>query len=258
MTTPPLIQDAPAYDAVSTLWILIAAILVFFMQAGFSVLEAGLVRTKNAGNVLMKNLLDFSSATLGYFVFGYAIMYGSEGLIFGTEGWFLAGVESPVEGLPVEVFWLFQAVFAGAAATIVAGAVAERMKFTSYLAYSFILSAFIYPIVGHWVWGGGWLAGLGFHDFAGSTVVHAVGGVTGLVGAWVLGPRFGKFNADGSPNAIRGHSLPLASLGVFILWFGWYGFNAGSTLGMGEPDVVARVAINTTLAPSIGAVMAMI
>jgi Amt family ammonium transporter len=132
------------------------------------------------------------------------------------------------------------------------------MKFTSYLAYSFILSAFIYPIVGHWVWGGGWLADIGFHDFAGSTVVHAVGGVSGLVGAWVLGPRYGKFNADGSPNAIGGHSLPLASLGVFILWFGWYGFNAGSTLGMGEPDVVARVAINTTLAPSIAAVTAMV
>jgi Amt family ammonium transporter len=252
-----VVQGAPAFDALSTLWILIAAILVFFMQAGFSVLEAGLVRTKNAGNVLMKNLLDFAFAALGYFIFGYAIMYGTEGLLFGTEGWFLVDVESPVEGLPVEVFWLFQAVFAGAAATIVAGAVAERMKFTSYLAYSFILSAFIYPIVGHWVWGSGWLSGLGFHDFAGSTVVHAVGGVSGLVGAWVLGPRFGKFNADGSPNAIGGHSLPLASLGVFILWFGWYGFNAGSTLGMGEPDVVARVAINTTLAPSIGAVTAM-
>ena len=251
-------QDAVALNPLDTLWILIAAILVFFMQAGFSVLEAGLVRTKNAGNVLMKNLLDFAFAALGYFVFGYAIMYGSQGLLFGTEGWFLVGAESPVDGVPVEAFWLFQAVFAGAAATIVAGAVAERMKFTSYLVYSFILSAFIYPIVGHWVWGGGWLADLGFHDFAGSTVVHAVGGVSGLVGAWVLGPRIGKFNADGSPNAIAGHSLPLASLGVFILWFGWYGFNAGSTLGMGEPDVVARVAINTTLAPSIGAVMAMI
>ncbi|UCC25872.1 MAG: ammonium transporter [Gemmatimonadales bacterium] len=252
------VQDAAALNALDTLWILIAAILVFFMQAGFSVLEAGLVRTKNAGNVLMKNLLDFAFAALGYFIFGYAIMYGTQGLLFGTEGWFLAGAESPVEGVPVEAFWLFQAVFAGAAATIVAGAVAERMKFTSYLAYSFILSAFIYPIVGHWVWGGGWLADIGFHDFAGSTVVHAVGGVSGLVGAWVLGPRYGKFNADGSPNAIGGHSLPLASLGVFILWFGWYGFNAGSTLGMGEPDVVARVAINTTLAPSIATVTAMV
>lgn len=253
-----VLQDAPVFDGLSTLWILLAAILVFFMQAGFSVLEAGLVRTKNAGNVLMKNLLDFCFAALAYFIFGYAIMYGTEGLLFGTEGWFLMGVESPVEGLPVEVFWLFQAVFAGAAATIVAGAVAERMKFTAYLAYSFLLSAFIYPIVGHWVWGGGWLSGLGFHDFAGSTVVHGVGGMSGLMGAWLLGARYGKFNKDGSANAIGGHSLPFASLGVFILWFGWYGFNAGSTLGMGEPDVVARVAINTTLAPSIGAVMAMI
>jgi Amt family ammonium transporter len=206
----------------------------------------------------MKNLLDFCFAALAYFIFGYAIMYGTEGLLFGTQGWFMVGAESPVDGLPVEVFWLFQAVFAGAAATIVAGAVAERMKFTSYLAYSFLLSAFIYPIVGHWVWGGGWLSGLGFHDFAGSTVVHSVGAVSGLVGAWLLGARYGKYNADGSANAIGGHSLPFASLGVFILWFGWYGFNAGSTLGMGEPDVVARVAINTTLAPSIGAVMAMI
>jgi Amt family ammonium transporter len=252
------VQSAVEFDALSTLWILLAAILVFFMQAGFSVLEAGLVRTKNAGNVLMKNLLDFCFAVIGYFVFGYAIMYGTEGLLFGTQGWFLAGAESPVPGLPLEVFWLFQAVFAGAAATIVAGAVAERMNFTAYLAYSFILSAFIYPVVGHWVWGGGWLGSLGFHDFAGSTVVHAVGGVSGLVGAWLLGPRIGKYNKDGSPNAITGHSLPLASLGVFILWFGWYGFNAGSTLGMGEPDVVARVAINTTLAPSIGAVLAMV
>jgi Amt family ammonium transporter len=251
-------QSTAQFDALSTLWILLAAILVFFMQAGFSVLEAGLVRSKNAGNVLMKNLLDFCFAVLGYFVFGYAIMYGTEGLLFGTRGWFLSGVESPVPGLPLEVFWLFQAVFAGAAATIVAGAVAERMNFTAYLAYSFVLSAFIYPVVGHWVWGGGWLSNLGFHDFAGSTVVHAVGGVSGLVGAWLLGPRVGKYNKDGSPNAIAGHSLPLASLGVFILWFGWYGFNAGSTLGMGEPDVVARVAINTTLAPSIGAVLAMV
>ena len=255
---PTVPQEPTVFDGLSTLWILIAAILVFFMQAGFSVLEAGLVRTKNAGNVLMKNLLDFCFAVLAYFIFGYAIMYGTDGLLFGTEGWFMVGVESPVDGLPVEVFWLFQAVFAGAAATIVAGAVAERMKFTSYLAYSFILSAFIYPIVGHWVWGGGWLAGVGFHDFAGSTVVHAVGGVSGLVGAWVLGPRIGKFNKDGSPNAIGGHSLPLASLGVFILWFGWYGFNAGSTLGMDDPGLVARVALNTTLAPAIGAVMAMI
>jgi Amt family ammonium transporter len=227
------------------------------MQAGFGMVEAGLVRTKNSANVLMKNLLDFCMAALGYFIFGYAIMYGTEGLLVGTKGWFLLGVESPIEGVPLDIFWLFQAVFAGAAATIVAGAVAERMRFLAYLAYSFIISAFIYPVVGHWVWGGGWLSNLGFHDFAGSTVVHAVGGVSALVGAWMLGPRIGRFNKDGTPNAIPGHNLPLVTLGVFILWFGWYGFNAGSTLGFGDPLTVARVAINTTLAPSIAALVAM-
>jgi Amt family ammonium transporter len=250
--------QASSLDGLSTLWVLVAAILVFFMQAGFSVLEAGLVRTKNAGNVLMKNLMDFAFASLAYFIFGYAIMYGGDGRFLGTGGWLLYGVDPVVGGLPVEVFWLFQAVFAGTAATIVAGAVAERLRFSSYLAYSFLVSAFIYPIVGHWVWGGGWLGELGFHDFAGSTVVHMVGGVTGLVGAALVGPRLGKYNADGSPNAIGAHSLPLASLGVFILWFGWYGFNAGSTLGMADPALVGRVAINTTLAPAIGTVAAMV
>jgi Amt family ammonium transporter len=251
-------QADPVFNGLDTFWILFAAFLVFFMQAGFGMLEAGLVRTKNAANVLTKNVLDFSFAALGYFIFGYAIMYGTEGLLVGTEGWFLFGVTSPVEGVPVEAFWLFQVVFAGAAATIVAGAVAERMKFVAYLAYSFLLTAFIYPVVGHWVWGGGWLSGLGFHDFAGSTVVHAVGGISALVGAWLLGPRIGRFNKDGSANVIAGHSLPLATIGVFILWFGWYGFNAGSTLGFGEPDVVARVAANTTLAPATGALAGLV
>ncbi|MEE8561337.1 MAG: ammonium transporter, partial [Gemmatimonadota bacterium] len=235
-----------------------AAFLVFFMQAGFAMLETGMVRTKNAANVLTKNLLDFCFAALGYFIFGYAIMYGSKGLLVGSEGWFMFGAESPVDGVPLEAFWLFQVVFAGAAATIVAGAVAERMRFVAYLAYSFIISAFVYPVVGHWVWGGGWLSDLGFHDFAGSTVVHVVGGVSALVGAWLLGARIGRFNADGSSNVILGHSMPLATLGVLVLWFGWFGFNAGSTLGMGEPDVVARVAMNTALAPSMGAIVAMI
>jgi Amt family ammonium transporter len=251
-------QADPVFNGLDTFWILFAAFLVFFMQAGFGMLEAGLVRTKNAANVLTKNVLDFSFAALGYFIFGYAIMYGTEGLLVGTEGWFLFGVTSPVDGVPVEAFWLFQVVFAGAAATIVAGAVAERMKFVAYLAYSFLLTAFIYPVVGHWVWGGGWLSGLGFHDFAGSTVVHAVGGISALVGAWLLGPRIGRFNKDGSANVIAGHSLPLATIGVFILWFGWYGFNAGSTLGFGEPDVVARVAANTTLAPATGALAGLV
>ncbi len=247
-----------AFNPVDTLWVLVAAFLVFFMQAGFAMLETGMVRTKNAANVLTKNLLDFCFAALGYFIFGYAIMYGSKGLLVGSEGWFMFGAESPVDGVPLEAFWLFQVVFAGAAATIVAGAVAERMRFVAYLAYSFIISAFVYPVVGHWVWGGGWLSDLGFHDFAGSTVVHTVGGVSALVGAWLLGARIGRFNADGSSNVILGHSMPLATLGVLVLWFGWFGFNAGSTLGMGEPDVVARVAMNTVLAPSMGAIVAMI
>ena len=248
---------AQEWDGLSTLWVLIAATFVFLMQAGFGMVEAGLIRTKNSANVLMKNLLDFCFAALGFYMFGYAIMYGSEGAFVGTEGWFLFGAESPVEGLPFEVFWLFQAVFAGTAATIVSGAVAERMQFVAYLAYSFLITAFVYPVVGHWVWGGGWLADLNFHDFAGSTVVHGVGGVSALIAAWMLGPRFGRFNENGTPNVIGGHSLPLVALGTFILWFGWYGFNAGSTLGMGEPQVVARVAMTTTLAPAAAAIVAM-
>jgi Amt family ammonium transporter len=245
------------FNAINTMWILLAAFLVFFMQAGFGMVEAGLVRTKNAANIIMKNLLDFCFAALGYFIFGYAIMYGGTGFFVGTEGWFLVGAESAVDGVPLEAVWLFQAVFAGTAATIVAGAVAERMKFVAYLGYAFLLSAFIYPVVGHWVWGGGWLASLDFHDFAGSTVVHGVGGIAALVGAWLLGPRFGRFAKDGSPHVIAGHNMPLVGMGVFILWFGWFGFNAGSTLGFDEPELVARVAINTTLAPSAGAIAAM-
>jgi Amt family ammonium transporter len=252
-----VVETAPSFSAIDTLWVLLAAFLVFFMQAGFGMVEAGFVRAKNSANVLMKNVLDFCMAALGYFMFGYAIMYGSGNGFVGTSGWFMIGAESGAEGIPVEAYWLFQAVFAGAAATIVAGAVAERMRFVSYLIYSFILSGFIYPVIGHWVWGGGWLAELDFHDFAGSTVVHAVGGVSALVGAWMLGPRFGRFRKDGTPRYIGGHSLPLATIGVFILWFGWYGFNAGSTLGFAEPGVVARVALNTTLAPSMGAIVAM-
>jgi len=248
----------PAFNALDTLWILLAAFLVFFMQAGFGMLEAGLVRSKNAANIIMKNLLDFCFAVLGYFIFGYAIMYGAGNLLFGTSGWFLVGAESAVEGVPLEAVWLFNAVFAGTAATIVAGAVAERMRFVSYLAYSFLISAFIYPVVGHWVWGGGWLAELNFHDFAGSTVVHGVGGMSALVGAWMLGARFGRFSADGASNVIAGHNMPLVGIGVFILWFGWFGFNAGSTLGFGDPQLVARVALNTTLAPSTAAIAAML
>ena len=250
-------RGGQVFDGLSTLWVLMAAFMVFLMQAGFGMVEAGFIRSKNAANVLMKNVLDFCFAALGFFLFGYALMYGGEGPFMGFKGWALSGVASPVDGLPLEAFWLFQAVFAGTVATIVSGAVAERMKFVAYLVYSFLISAFIYPIVGHWVWGGGWLASMGFHDFAGSTVVHAVGGITALLGAALIGPRIGRFNADGSGNVISGHSLPLGMLGVFILWFGWYGFNAGSTLGMGDPGAVAHVAFTTTLAAAAGSIAAM-
>ncbi|MFH1479499.1 MAG: ammonium transporter [Candidatus Omnitrophota bacterium] len=239
-----------------TVWVLLAAFLVFFMQAGFGMVEAGFIRAKNTCNILTKNFLDFCMASLGFFVFGYAIMFGAGNSFIGLKGWFLNGAESGA-GVPLYAFWLFQAAFCGAAATIVAGGMAERMKFQAYLVYSFLISAFIYPVVGHWIWGGGWLAKLGFSDFAGSTVVHLVGGVAALVGTIMLKPRTGKYNADGSANAIAGHSIPLASLGVFILWFGWFGFNPGSTLGVGNGDLISRIAINTNLAAALGCLTAM-
>ncbi|OGW75658.1 MAG: ammonium transporter [Omnitrophica bacterium RBG_13_46_9] len=241
---------------VDTLWVLLAAFLVFFMQAGFGMVEAGFIRAKNVCNILTKNFLDFCMASLGFFIFGYAIMFGAGNAIFGLKGWFLIGAESGSR-VPLYAFWLFQAAFCGASATIVAGGVAERMKFIAYLMYSFIISAFIYPVVGHWVWGGGWLSQLNFTDFAGSTVVHAVGGFSALVGTMMIKPRSGKYNPDGSANAIAGHSIPLASLGVFILWFGWFGFNPGSTLSVGNGEAIARIAINTNLAAASGGISAM-
>jgi Amt family ammonium transporter len=251
------VPPAPAFNALDTFWVLFAAFLVFFMQIGFAMVESGLIRAKNAANVLMKNVVDFAFAAIAYFIFGYAIMFGGDGPIVGTSGWFLSGAKSAADGVPVEAFWLFQAVFAGTTVTIVSGAIAERFHFRAYLGYSFLITAFIYPVVGHWVWGGGWLAGLDFHDFAGSTVVHAVGGFAALVGAWVVGPRFGRFHKDGTSKVIGGHNMPLTTLGVFILWFGWFGFNAGSSLGFSDPAGVARVAMNTTLAPAAGIITAM-
>jgi ammonium transporter, Amt family len=242
---------------VDTLWVLIAAFLVFFMQAGFGMVEAGFIRSKNTCNILTKNFLDFCMASLGFFLFGYAIMFGKGNSLIGLSGWFMNGAES-VGGLPIFAFWLFQAAFCGAAATIVAGGMAERMKFVGYLIYSFIISAFIYPIVGHWIWGGGWLAQLNFADFAGSTVVHAVGGFAVLIGTIILKPRIGKYDSDGKPKMIAGHNIPLASLGVFILWFGWFGFNPGSTLGVGDGSLIARVAMNTNLSAAAGGILAML
>jgi Amt family ammonium transporter len=240
-----------------TLWVLLAAFLVFFMQAGFGMVEAGFIRAKNTCNILTKNFLDFCMASIGFFMFGYAIMFGDGNAFMGLKGWFLSGAESGAD-IPLYAFWLFQAAFCGAAATIVAGGMAERMKFQAYLIYSFAISALIYPIVGHWIWGGGWLSALNFADFAGSTVVHTVGGTAALVGTIMLKPRIGKYNPDGKPNAIAGHSIPLASLGVFILWFGWFGFNPGSSLHVGDGSLIALVAINTNLAAAAGGIAAMI
>ena len=244
---------AASVAGLDTLFVLFSAFLVFLMQAGFGMLEAGFIRAKNTCNILTKNFLDYCMASLGFFIFGYAIMFSEGNPLFGTSGFLLVGAESGAD-VPLWAFWLFQAAFCGAAATIVAGGMAERMRFPAYLAYSFVISAFVYPIVGHWTWGGGWLAQLGFFDFAGSTVVHLTGGATALVGAWMLGPRLGRYNADGSINPIPGHSVPLASLGVFILWFGWFGFNPGSALSMGDGELVSLIAINTNLAAASAAV----
>lgn len=251
------INAAEIVRGLDTVWVLIAAFLVFFMQAGFGMVEAGFIRSKNTCNILTKNFLDFCMASIGFFIFGYAIMFGSGSGFMGLNGWLLIGAESGAN-IPLSAFWLFQAAFCGAAATIVAGGMAERMKFPAYLIYSFLISAFIYPLVGHWVWGGGWLSSIGFSDFAGSTVVHSVGGFAALIGTIMLKPRIGKYKKDGSANAIAGHSIPLACLGVFILWFGWFGFNPGSTLGVGNGDLIGRVAINTNLAAAAGGILAMI
>ncbi|MCB0687406.1 MAG: ammonium transporter [Saprospiraceae bacterium] len=248
-------------EVADTIWLCLAAFLVFFMQAGFAMVEAGLTRAKNSVNIMMKNLMDFSFGAVLYWAIGYAIMYSSGDsnfLGFDSSLAFLSSANSPTDmgGYSISAGWLFQVVFAATAATIVSGAVAERTKLIAYIAYSILLSAIVYPIAGHWIWGGGWLGDMGIRDFAGSTVVHSVGGWAALAGAILVGPRLGKYNKDGSVNAISPHNLPMAALGVFILWFGWYGFNPGSTLlAIGG---VAHVAVTTTLAAATGAIGAMI
>ncbi len=241
--------------AFDMIWLVVAAALVFFMQAGFAMVETGLTRAKNAGNIIMKNLMDFSVGAIAYWAVGWALMYGeSSGGFIGTSQFFLAGAESATYR-----DWFFQVVFAATAATIVSGAMAERTKFSGYLLYSVFISGIIYPISGHWIWNGGWLSNLGFHDFAGSTVVHSVGAWAAMVGAILLGARRGKYvkvNGKVTVKAIPGHNMPLAALGVFILWFGWYGFNAGSTLSGTDSDI-AFVATTTTLAAGAGAIAAM-
>ncbi|MBZ4688362.1 MAG: ammonium transporter [Clostridiales bacterium] len=241
--------------AIDTVWTLVAAFLVFFMQAGFAMVEAGFTRAKNAGNIIMKNLMDLSVGSLLFWFIGYGIMFGSDYFgLFGTDGFL---VINSGEDLTFWAFLIFQTVFCATAATIVSGAMAERTKFIAYLLYSIGISAIIYPIVGHWIWGGGWLSELGFKDFAGSTVVHSVGGWAGLIGATILGARIGKYGKDGSVNAIPGHSITLGALGVFILWFGWFGFNPGSTVA-GTDLSIGLIAVNTNLSAAAGAVTAMI
>ncbi len=244
--------------AINTIWVLIAGMLVFFMQLGFGMLEVGLIRTKNAVNVLLKNVLDYSISSIVYWAFGYALMYGGGNLLFGTTLWFLQGIPETTAGVPTYAYWFFQLAFAGCAATIVCGGVAERTKFIAYLCYSVVISTFIYPIVGHWIWGGGFLAKLGMLDYAGSSVVHSVGGWAALMGTMALGPRIGKYNKDGSANPIVGHSAALANIGLWVLWFGWFGFNPGSSLSAMQFGLNAKIAINTNVAAATGAITAVI
>lgn len=237
----------------NTLWVLLAAILVFFMQTGFALVEAGFTRSKNTTNILFKNVMDFCLGTITFWLLGYGIMFGEGNAFIGNIEWLATTDHGTALGIPNMAFFFFQLVFAATAATIVSGAMAERTKFKSYLMYSAIVSMIIYPISGHWIWGGGWLGDMGMHDFAGSTVVHSVGGWLALVGAWVLGPRIGKYR-NGKPNAIPGHSLTLGALGIFILWLGWFGFNPGSTLGLGDVDLVAHIFVTTNLAAAAGGI----
>ena len=245
--------------SLDTVWMLLAAMLVFWMQPGFALCEAGFTRSKNTVNILMKNFVDFMLGSLLFFFVGFGFMFGSEGAGFiGAPNW---GDLSFYKGeLPVEGFLIFETVFCATAATIVSGAMAERTKFSMYLIYSAVISLFVYPIEGHWTWGGGWLSQLGFHDFAGSAIVHSVGGVLALTGALALGPRRGKYGKDGKCRAIPGHNLALAALGVFILWLGWFGFNPGSQLAAsGEVNrlAISHVFLTTNLAAVAGGVATM-
>ena len=246
-------------------WTILSAALVFWMGAGFAMVEGGFTRAKNAGNIMAKNLMTISVAAIAYWAAGFAFMFGiSSGLLVGASEFFLNGFDhTTADGQWGYTFWMFQVVFAGTAATIVSGAVAERTKFSGDLVYTFVIGLFIYPVFGHWAWGsllnsdnaGAWLGNLGFIDFAGSTVVHSVGGWSALAGAIVVGPRLGKYARDGKPRVIPGHSMTLATLGVFILFLGWFGFNAGSTTaGTGD---IALVAVNTFLAACAGSMGAL-
>ncbi len=250
------------YSSVNTIWVLLGAALVFFMQAGFAMVEAGFTRAKNSGNIIMKNLMDFSLGTPIYWLLGFGLMFGGSSALIGGFDPMVRGDYSSIlpSGVPLEAFLIFQTVFCATSATIVSGAMAERTKFVSYCIYSVIISAFIYPVSGHWIWGGGFLAQMGFHDFAGSTAVHMVGGICALIGAKMLGPRIGKYDKDGKPKAILGHSLTLGALGVFILWFCWFGFNGCSTVAADSDDALVSMGsifVTTNMAAAVAAVVTM-
>ena len=248
------------YSATDVIWVLVGAILVFFMQAGFALCEAGLTRAKNTGNILMKNMMDFCIGTPCYWLVGFGVMFAGSGALIG-------GFDPLIQGnydfgtLPTWCYAIFQTVFCATAATIVSGSMAERTNFKAYCLYSAAISLIVYPISGHWIWGGGWLSTLNFHDFAGSTCVHMVGGLIACLGAALLGPRIGKYDKNGKARAIPGHSMTAMALGVFILWFCWFGFNGGSTVAMtadADMELASLVMFNTNLAAAVATVVAMI
>ena len=249
-------------SSINTTWVLIAAALVFFMQAGFAMVEAGFTRAKNSGNIIMKNLMDFCIGTPLFWLVGFGIMFGSSSGFFGGIDLFTRGDYSSIlpEGVTFFAYFIFQTVFCATSATIVSGAMAERTKFSAYCIYSAIISLIIYPLSGHWIWGGGWLSQLGFHDFAGSTAVHMVGGICAFIGAKILGPRIGQYDKNGNSKAIPGHSIPLGALGCFILWFCWFGFNGGSTVSMvnGGNELAGKVFFNTNLSAAMATVTVLI
>ena len=256
---PPVVEEAKDFvNGLDTLWVLLGAMLVFWMQPGFALVEAGLTRAKNTANILMKNFCDFMCGSVLYWIAGFSIMYGAGNAFIGWEGFGFIGTDSNV---PAEATFIFQTVFCATAATIVSGAMAERTKFSMYFVYSMVISLIIYPIEGHWSWGGGWLSEMGFHDFAGSTVVHLCGGVLALAGAIVLGPRTGKYDKDGKSKAIPGHNLTLCALGVFCLWVGWFGFNPCSTVaatGYDNATSMSHVFVTTNMAAATGGIAALI
>ena len=250
------------FSSVNTCWTLVAAFLVYFMQAGFALCEAGFTRAKNTGNILMKNMMDFCIGTPCYWVIGFGLMFGGTGALIGGFDPFIQGDYSHLGlDIPLWVYIVFQTVFCATAATIVSGSMAERTNFKAYCVYSAAISLVVYPICGHWMWGGGWLQSMGFHDFAGSAAVHNVGGVIALLGAWMLGPRIGKYDKDGKPHAIPGHNLTAGALGVFILWFCWFGFNGGSSLSLSTDasmTMTGLVCFNTNLAAAVATCVTMI